>query len=281
MSRRLLGVVGAVLLALVGTVLLVNYVNDEDDPAEDVAAPDEPGLVQVYVARDDIPAGASGENLSRLITTENRTTEEAAANRIVDLAAIDEKTAVANLPAGTVLLTTHFVEEGSPYLPRTPLTDIPANLLQTSFSLEPQRVIGGQLRPGDRVAVVASYNEAGHPTANAAQRTDLLSVSSLVLQKALVTNVQVEQLPNDDTNSDDPNVPSVTPSGQLNVTLGLLPEELPRLVNALEFGRVWLALESEDNYELPPAIDGRSTGRSPSAVPAGTPVTPADPVTAQ
>ena len=62
-KRRIIGIAAAVLLALVGTISLVAYVNS----AKDQAVADET-LVDVYVVDDFIPKGATADTIEASVS---------------------------------------------------------------------------------------------------------------------------------------------------------------------------------------------------------------------
>ena len=150
---------------------------------------------------------------------------------------------------------------------------MPPELLQASITLEPQRVLGGQIRPGDKVAVFASFadgvvgaegdavfartdtttsDDGTGTTSNIAAPRD--RSTHLIIHQALVTNVQVESLPAESTTGEGASALSVAPIGNFVLSLGLPAAEMERLVHAKEYGTLWMALEPDA------AVDPESTG---------------------
>ena len=103
---------------------------------------------------------------------------------------------------------------------------VPTDLLTTTVSLAPERAVGGVLTPGSTVAITASFQGEG---------TTFPQQSGVILQKVLVTNVQVADPTTAETkdNAVDQNRPGASPQGALLVTLALPPAELRRAVLAL------------------------------------------------
>lgn len=128
----------------------------------------------------------------------------------------------------------------------------PPELARVTLQLEPQRALGGLVNPGELVAVAASFDRSQAPGAAG----DAGPQSSVILEKILVTAVQVEEPAGD---GEDP----TPPRGSLLVTLAVPPPEAPKLVFAAEYGRVWLAGEAPDTPE---------TGRAPVSFASLTPV---------
>jgi pilus assembly protein CpaB len=150
--------------------------------------------------------------------------------------------ASATLVPGEQVVTARFVAP-SEYRASGSSIAVPDGLLQTTIAVEPQRAVGGVLTPGSTVAVVASFTDPDE--------------SHIVLQKVLVTNVQLQDLGQTDssdsstTEEDDQQAakPGSAPDGQLLVTLALDPGAVERVVFAAEHGTVWLALDPESARE--------------------------------
>lgn len=150
--------------------------------------------------------------------------------------------------------------------------NVPDGLLEVSVALDGQRTVGGTLIPGDLVAVLASFSFNDYNPGRTAEfpfLTDeelrslilfdeegaiirlpggsVASTTEIVLQKVLVTNVQLEERPRatDETESA-PSV-AVVPTGNLIVTLALLPDEVEALVHSQTYGSLWLARQQADD----------------------------------
>ena len=137
-------------------------------------------------------------------------------------------------------LTKSLFKSGSFTAIESPV-EVPPDLLQISFSLEPQRVMGGRLRAGDRVAVLGSFgaasNEGGAGAANS-------QVTHMVLSKVMVANVQIARgsTTGEVTDVADPNAVGEAPKENLTVTLALPAASAEKMAFLLEFGKVWLAV---------------------------------------
>lgn len=155
----------------------------------------------------------------------------------VDAAAGADVTTAAGAPAQ---LAAARDEDGEP----VELVGIPTppELARVTLQLEPQRALGGLVTPGELVAVTASFDRS-----QGAEATETGPQTGVILEKILVTAVQVEEPAGD---ADDP----TPPRGTLLVTLAVPPTEASRLVFAAEYGRVWLAGEVPATPE---------TGRAP------------------
>ena len=137
---------------------------------------------------------------------------------------------------------------------------VPAGLQEVSFQLEPDRVVGGRLVPGDHVGVFVSM-ENGRPRGKADKETTQLTV-----RKALVTAVQraprghaaAEPAP---TASAEPPIRGTRPFpiGSLMLTVAVNDVDAAKIIFASEYAKIWLSKEPLD-------ATGQRTPRSSSGV---------------
>jgi pilus assembly protein CpaB len=148
---------------------------------------------------------------------------------MASLVALKGKVLSADVGPNGQLKTSSFVDRSSLQVSAGGV-DVPADRLQISFSLEPQRVLGGSLRAGDLVAVVwsSATGQSGPQT-------------HIIVQKALVANVQLSNLANAGDSSSGSTTENPAVVGNYTVTLGLSAPDIERLTNGLEFGTIWLA----------------------------------------
>jgi pilus assembly protein CpaB len=237
-NRRVFALVGAILLALIGTFAIVTYVQGADDRA--LAGE---SVVKVLVVKEEIPAGTPATDLGDRVALEPVAEKVKADGAVTDTEQLGSQVASAMLVPGEQLVTARFIAP-SAYRASGASVAVPEGLLQTTIALEPQRAVGGVLTPGSTVAVVASFTDPDE--------------SHVVLQKVLVTNVQLEDLgTSDSTDSDGTDdesdqaqaEPGAAPTGQLLVTLALDPAAVERVVFGAEHGTVWLALDPKSARE--------------------------------
>ena len=98
-KRRIIGIVAAMLLALVGTVSLVGYVRSAKDKA--VA---EEALVDVYVVDEFVPKGAEPDTIKSSVSIEQVPSRLKQAGAITDLEAVGDQVAATDLQPGDQLL---------------------------------------------------------------------------------------------------------------------------------------------------------------------------------
>jgi pilus assembly protein CpaB len=246
MGRRILGVLVSVVLAAVGTILLIAYVNGAEQRA---LAGEE--TVEVLVVREDIPRATPAEELGDRVTTERVPLKVRAAGSVQDVADLAGQVAVIDLVAGEQLVSSRFTDVAE--LQRTGDVEVPDGLQELTISLAPQRAVGGRVQPGDTVAVFASFDLQDGRTDEeiAAEESDsytqrLSETTKLILHSVLVSHVQVEQLPPAPDEEVGRNAPDLAPTGNLLITLAVDVAAAERIVFAAEHGLIWLSSQPDE-----------------------------------
>lgn len=258
MRRRIIGLVAAVVLAALGTVALVAYVQS----ARDDAVADEK-LVEVYVVADPIARGTLVADIGSRVKTVDVPARLLADDVVNDLDDLnDEFVAAVNLQPGEQLLASRFVDERS-----LGAAEVPTGLQEVTVALDPERAVGGEILPGETVGVVLSFDPfdlagsstdqadpADQPsTAGADVPNKSPNMTHLTFHKVLVTRVQFDATSSssspigDDDEEDEDR--EVAPGGTLLVTLALGAPEVEQFVFAAEFGHIWLTAENSDAVE--------------------------------
>ncbi len=222
-QRRTVGIVAAIVLALLGTLGLAGYVQGAKN---DAVAGEK--LVRVYVASDAIPAGTPANRIADKITTEKVPAKVRATDAVTDLKHMKgEVTSIGLLP-GEQLVTSRFVPAAS-YKAGT-AKGVPAGMFGATVSLDPEQALGGQVRAGDHVAIVGiTTNNSSEPDS-----------SALLVSNVLITSVQI-----DGNNGDNPKQKDVTaaPTGKFFVTFALTQADLEKVLTSANAGRIWLAAD--------------------------------------
>ncbi len=239
-NRSMLGVIAAVLLALVGGLLLWQNSGGEESEAQ-VEPPVEER--QVLVAARDIEAGEAASTLSdnayafvRLDSVPVDQVNAGALTSVDDLKdlALGRNVTARRIPTGVALTLADFVVPGQQETSALP--DVDDNLFEITTALEPQRALGGNLRAGMTVAVVGSFDAQGESPGE----------TVVILESVQITNVQAERLFSEEQLARDPLAPSLAPTSRLFVTFGVPVEDLERLTYGIEFGRIWIARQGSE-----------------------------------
>src|SRR5262245_5453967 len=178
MSRRTLGIVAAVVLGAIGTFVLVAYVRD----AEDRAVAGEK-MINVVIASKSIDAGTAAEDLGVATKTEQVPAKARGETAISNLKQVKGLVTTTDLVKGEQLLRSRFAAAGETRK-GVGTVKIPAGFVEITLSLEPQRAVGGLIKPGNKVVAI------GTASPNSPQSGD--STSAVLAHQVLVTNVQLE-----------------------------------------------------------------------------------------
>jgi len=226
MKRKVIAVVAAVALAVVGTAALVAYVG----AAEDRALAGE-SVVDVLVVSETIERGTPAADLDGFVTTERVPAKVRADDAVSDLEDLGNRVAAVDLLAGEQLVAGRFVAQTE--LAALGEVEVPDGLLQVTVAVAAERAVGARIEAGATVGIVSSFAEGG----------GFPDMTHFIKHKALVTAVQGDVVASDD---EDPNQ---APTENLLVTLALTAPEVERLVFTAEFGSIWLAFEPPDAPE--------------------------------
>lgn len=233
MKSRIVGAIVAVLLAVVGAVLLVQYVSTSEQRA--MAGTE---TETVLVVRDglSVPEGTPAEGLVDFVSAEAVPAKVVPADAMASLGEVAGQVTSVELVAGEQLLSSRFVDPAE--IEDEQLVEVPEGMQEVTILLEPQRVVGGQLAAGDTVGVFISLE--GGTTAIPE------SATHLTMHKVLVTNIQGLPVVAEETNA-----PSSTPvpPGSVLVTVARTGADAEKLVFAQEFGRIWLSKEPANATE--------------------------------
>lgn len=228
----------ALLLAALGTVLVLRYVNNADQRAMEGMEPTE-----ILVVVEPIAEGTSGGSLAESVETRGLPESAVGPEPITELSQIEGQVAISDLAPGEQLLASRFAppEEADQ---EVGAVEIPEGMHQVAVPVESPRALGGLLSPGDRVGVFISLS--GDPTQ-----------THLRLHKVLVTDVRGGIAAPSETSDpadeaaedgDEPQAPPM-PEGSVLVTLALEPPDAERVVFGTEHGSVYFSLEDEEAAE--------------------------------
>lgn len=242
MKARLLGGIAALVVAIIGTVLLVSYVQGADRRA---LANTE--TAEVYVVQKEIAAGTSAANFGDAVVKKTVPKSTVASGSVTTLAELGQKVSAVGLVPGEQLLATRMVEPAQLLGPgRAP---VPSGLQEVTVKLSIDRIVGGSLKAGDTVGVVLSYAEN--------EKLNLPDQTQLLLHKVLVTAVQnstgavAKEPAATTTETSDGSLGSKSSAAEATggylVTLARPAIDVEKIVHAIEFGKVYLSKETESS----------------------------------
>ncbi len=231
MIRRLVIALIALLVAVVGGVLTFLYAAGADSRAMARMEP-----VSVLVVAEPIPQGTPAEEITRSVATTELPAAAVVPHAVRDLSEVAGLLTDTELLPGEQLIASRFVapEAASGEI------EIPEDMHQLSIRLEQQRVIGGELRAGETVAIFVSGSVEGTTEEGDAASADM---TRLLLHKVLVTDVQGAAAV---TTDEDGEPVEQSAADHLMVTFALSAADAELVVFSQEFGSVWLSLEGAD-----------------------------------
>jgi len=243
----------AIALGLLAAFVALRYINGARAQVE---AEDRP--VDVLVAQQDLPAGMTAEELASqeyvvLVSVPRRYVSDGA---VSSTAAIAGKVLTAPLSRGEQITGSRFSLPAAAGLSFA----VPQDYVAIAMPNTASRGVAGLLRPGDSVAVYATFEPDGGLQA---------AVTKLILRKARVlavgtTITPAEQAPAEDEEPAGARLGAPARAQDEDVagtvTLALSPSDAEKLVFATEEGQVWLALIGSGSTEIPPTTGQQFPG---------------------
>ncbi len=272
--KRWTAIAGAVALALVGTLLLISYVQSAEQRAREGQE-----LATVLVVDEPIDKGTLADLIGDSVREVEVPLDVLADDAVTDLSDLAGLVATTDLIPGEQIVAPRFQTPAA--IAAESRVEVPPEFLQVTILLEPARAVGGRLLPGDRVAFIASFNpfplgavEPGDEEALAEVQETIIVIgtindqdqtplavqtpktTSLIIHKVLITGIQLEQAPRQIEDGT-----AITfefaPTGNLLITMAASAEDIEKIIFTAEHGLVWLALEDIDAPEPETEIRNR------------------------
>lgn len=205
-----------------GVFLFLNHVRDRAEAGRDT--------VEVVVSTQDLPAG---QDLDQLIEEGVFRTKRVERRDLVSGVITDVYQLRGQRLAYPVLADEQIpaARLAGPLQAGGGALGIPEGYQAASIELEPQRVVAGAIRHGDRIEVFGTFNDRASGT----------QTTRVVIVDALVLAVEVPD-------------PEAVSTASITVTLALTPVQASQLIHAQEQGHVWLTLipPNEAGVRVPP-----------------------------
>lgn len=217
MNKRVTAALAATLLAVVGVVMLINYASAADDRAFNGATLDEVLQVSAPVA-----ANTKAEDLASKVKTVKLPRSAIAEGAITDLDEVAGLATTIGFEPGEQLLESRFSKAGSK--PTKSKTAVPKGMQEMTLPLEFERAVGGTLKVGDTIGIVASFDpEEGS------------SFTSLVLNRVLIVGLDKGVVVKGDKTGD----------AQM-ITVAVKANAVNQIAHSLDFGEVRLTRQNAD-----------------------------------
>lgn len=225
-NKRVIVAVLAMVLAILGIISLVVWTNNARERAFSGTE-----MVTIWQVTKEVPAGTEADAIGDSVEQVKLPRAGVPSTALTSLETVRGKVTTASLVPGEVLVAGRFGStKDAQEVP------VPKGLQEVTLELASTRVLGGNLKRGDRVGVLTSYqlqNEAGKNDGHtnfAANRALVLAVTSMTAT-AQASGQGSEQAP---------------VGGNLQVRLALPALGVEKVVNAAEFGKVWLSRQGTD-----------------------------------
>lgn len=248
MKTRLIGGLAALVLAILGTTLLVLYVGAADSRAQEGLSPTE-----VLVVSERVPAGTPVEDLRNLVETRSLVKSAVAARALTTLDGQENKITAVDLLPGEQLLAERLVAPED-FAPGT--VPVPDGLEEVTILLAPERMLGSRITAGDRVGVYISgelEEEAPDFDRLPDEMIGFKQYTNLNFQNVLVTAVQQAAPETEDSAGAGADAVAM-PNGSAFVTLALNDLDAGRVIFGAEFGSIWFTKESDTSEEADPPV---------------------------
>ncbi len=241
MGRRILAILAAAVIALVGAVLVLVYARGADARAVEAASP-----AKVFVSNTVVPAGTSLKDALRLGQIV-QTDVAARAKPAGALEAVDEnngeEVALTDIAPGQYVLAAGFGD--------TPLGEkalqVGAGKLAVSVQLQDPARVGNFVRPGSYLTVFMTYDLARLETKASTgdtQKTDLGSGTSILLDNVKVIAMGDASLTPVQGSTD--GAEAGPQSASFLVTLEVTPEQATRLIHGINNYTLYAALRGSE-----------------------------------
>ncbi|GAP60558.1 hypothetical protein AHiyo1_41100 [Arthrobacter sp. Hiyo1] len=249
MKSRLLAGSAAAVLALVGVILVFSYAQGADQRAVQNLAP-----VDVLVVKTAIPAGTSVDAMKDSLDTQQLPGSAVPKTALHTLGDAAGKVAAVDLVPGETLVAERLV---APDALKTPGdVKVPTGLQEVSFQLEPQRVVGGRLVPGDHVGIFISMSSGGSDSKSDKGTTQLTIPKVLLtaVQRAPQATASQQPTPTPGSGGAANSGDTSLPTGSLLLTVAVSDVDAAKIVFAAEYAKIWLSKEPLDAKDSGPTV---------------------------
>ncbi|MFE4197479.1 Flp pilus assembly protein CpaB [Paenarthrobacter sp. NPDC056912] len=231
MKSRLIGGIAALVLAVIGTVMLVNYVSNADRRAQASLEP-----VDVVVVEKPVPAGTAVQELSSYVRLRPMPSAAKADGALTSLDLSSGKVTAVSLEPGEQLLGSRLVDPSERVTPGA--VRVPDGMQEVTILLPPESVVGGTLRAGDLVGLFVTQTDPANQQ---------IASTQLVFDKVLVTAVQQAPTAAETTAEGT----SAVPGGSSFVTLARNSTDAAKVILSTRTGNIWLSKQSATTPESP------------------------------
>lgn len=207
-NKQLLAIGAAVLLAVLGFAALFAYAKGADDRAFE-------GTERTTVLRvtQEVATKTPASELGAAVEAVELPKAAVVPGAVTDLSEVEGLVTRGVLVPGDQLTAAKFAQADDVKGDAA----VPKGMQELSFLVEGQRIVGGALVPGDTIGVLASYSGS----------------TAVAVDKVLVLKV-------------DAGVGDGQSAAGATVTVAVKTADATKIVNAMEFGKVWVTKQNDD-----------------------------------
>ncbi len=240
MNRRILAVVAALVLAVVGGALVIVYASNADERAIANAQPE-----KVWVAQQVVPAGTTLKDAERT----DLITETQVAAGALPTGALQEITpennsllALSDIQPGEYLLGARFGTRPT----GEKAIEVPSGMLAVSVELSDPARVGRFVTPGSHIAIYSSYRikALGEDKRSQQINDNEIKGTSVLLDDVEVIGMGDSALMAPKNAPEDEEEVAAEPS--FLVTVAVKPDEAERLIHGINEYKLYAALRGSD-----------------------------------
>ncbi|MCK5890072.1 Flp pilus assembly protein CpaB [Aeromicrobium sp.] len=209
MKKQVIAIIVAAVLALLAVVALVVYANNADDRALEGTE-----TVEVLQATEDIPVKTPASELAGKVELVKIPKSVQVPGALASLDDLEGQVTAVAMVAGDQLSEAKFDDPESVKGPAA----LPDGMQELTIQIDGARFVGGAVKVGDRVGVFTSY-QAGQVTSNPINQLLVLRVDTGVAGSEAATGTLV--------------------------TVAVDTLQAQQIVNASEFGTIWMTLQND------------------------------------
>lgn len=216
MKKKLLALLSAALLAVIGVIAMISYAQGADERAFADAK-----MVEVLVVKTAVPAETPVSRITSAVQIKKVPASVRVEGAMTSLDSLKGLSTNTELKPGEQVIASRF----GALTGKGKSSSLPAGMQEVSIALSAPRIATGSVKAGDRVGVVVSYAKKGNDG----------GYTNVVKNDLLVTRVSTSVLSK--VGAEEAGVPIL-------VTFAVKPMDAQKIINASEFGKVWLTLQN-------------------------------------
>ncbi|WP_223883725.1 Flp pilus assembly protein CpaB [Pseudarthrobacter sp. BIM B-2242] len=229
--------------------MLFVYVQGADNRAQQGLEP-----IDVLVVADRIPAGTKVADIRNRVTLEAVPRSAVAEGVLTNLDEHAGTVTAVDLMPGEQLMSSRLVDPKD-LVPGT--VPVPDGLEEVTFLLEPEKILGGRVKAGDKVTVFTSFESKDEMPADAPVAAEVKGwkqSTGLLFHDVLVTAVQQATPETAKSTGAEADKGVAMPSGSAFVTVARSDTDAAKMIFSAEYGSLWLSKQTDSTTKNDPPV---------------------------